>query len=42
MHFFKYDVENEGRRLVPDLFLFLKIALYEIKASGLLLSFNIF
>ena len=28
--------------LVPDLFLFFKKALYEVKAKGLQLSFNIF
>ena len=40
--FFKNHVENEARRLVPDLFLFFKKALYEVKASGLQLSFNRF
>ena len=35
MFFFKNDAENEAGRLVLDLFLFCKIALYEIKASGL-------
>ena len=39
--FFKNHVENEARRLVPDLFLFYKSALCEVKASGLQLSFNI-
>ena len=29
-------------RLVPDLFLFFKIALYEVKASDLQLNLNIF
>ena len=29
-------------RLVPDLFLFFKKALYQVKASGLQVSFNIF
>ena len=34
--------ENVAGRLVPDLFLFfLKKALYEVKESGLQLSFNI-
>ena len=33
--------ENEAGRLVPDLFLFLKKALYEVKASGLQLRFDI-
>ena len=36
------QAENEARRLVPDLFLFFKKALYEVKASGLQLRFNIF
>ena len=40
--FFKNHAGNEARRLVPDLFLFFRIALYEIKATGLKLSFNIF
>ena len=34
--------ENEAGRLVPNLFLFFIKALYEIKASGLQLSFNHF
>ena len=42
MFFFKNHGENEAGRLVPDLFLFLKKALYEDKASGLKLNFNIF
>ena len=40
--FFKNHGENELERLAPDLFLFLKKALYEVKSSGLQLSFNIF
>ena len=40
--FFKNNAEAETGRLVPDLFLFFKIALYEVKASGLEFSFNIF
>ena len=40
--FFKNNAENEAGRLVPDLFLFFKKALYEVKASGLQLSFNHF
>ena len=40
--FVKRHTENETRRLVPDLFLFLEKALYEVKASGLQLSFKIF
>ena len=39
MLFFKNYAENEP---VQDLFLFFKYALYEIKANGVLLSFNIF
>ena len=34
--------KNEAGGLVPDHFLFFKKALYEVKASGLQLSFNIF
>ena len=40
--FFKNYAENEAGRLVPDLFLFFKYAYYEVKASGLQLSFNVF
>ena len=40
--FFKNHTENEVERLVPDLFLFFKQALFEVKASGRYLSFNIF
>ena len=40
--FFKNYAENEAGRLVADLFLFFKKAYYEVKASGLKLSFNIF
>ena len=40
--FFKNDAENGGVKLVPDLLLFLRNALYEVKASGLQLSFNTF
>ena len=40
--FFKTHAENEIERLVSDLFSFSKKALYEVKASGLQLSFNIF
>ena len=39
--FIKNHSENEARKLVPQLFLFFKKALYEVNASGLLLSFNI-
>ena len=38
--FFKNYAENEAGR--PDHFLVLKNAQYEVKASGLELSFNIF
>ena len=41
MFFFKNHTENKAERLVRDLFLFFKKALYEVKASGLQLSFNI-
>ena len=34
--------ENQAGRLVPDLFLFFKKALFEIKASNQHLSFNIY
>ena len=40
--FFKNHKECEAEKLVPDLFLFFKKALHEVKASGLQLSFNIF
>ena len=40
--FFKKYAKNEARRLISDPFLFFKKALYEIKASGLKLGFNIF
>ena len=40
--FFKNYAEIEAVRLVSGLFLFSKKALYEVKASGLQLSFNIF
>ena len=33
--FFKSNSENEAGRLVPELFLFFKKALYEVKASVL-------
>ena len=42
MFFFKNHAENEIGAEVPDLFLFFKKALYEVKASGLQVSFNIF
>ena len=40
--FIRNHAKNEAERLAPDLFLFFKQALYETKASGLQLSFNIF
>ena len=40
--FFKNHAENKAGRLVPDLFLFFEKALYEVKANGLQLEFNIF
>ena len=39
---FKNHAENEAGGLVPDLFLFFKKALYEVKASGMQLNFNMF
>ena len=39
--FFNNHAENEVQRLVPDLFLFFKKALYEEKANGLqLITFD--
>ena len=38
---FKNYAENEAGRLVPDLFLFFKNALFKVKTSGHDLSFNI-
>ena len=40
--FFRNYAENETEKLVPDLFLFFKKALYEVKANGPQLRFNIF
>ena len=40
--FFKNYAENEAGRLVPDLFLLFKNAQYEVKASGMKVSFTIF
>ena len=40
--FFKNHGENEAEKLIPDAFKFFKKALYELKASVLQLSFNIF
>ena len=40
--FFRNHAENLAERLVPNLFLFFKKALYKVNASGLQLSFNIF
>ena len=39
--FLKNYAENEDGELFPDLFSFIKKALYEVNASGLHLSFNI-
>ena len=39
--FFKNHAENEARRLVPDLFLFLKRGLYEVKSCDQHINFNI-
>ena len=38
---FKNHTEYERGRLVPDLFLFFKKGLYEVKPSAVWLSFNI-
>ena len=40
--FLKNYAENKVGRLVPELFLFFKKALYEVNASGMQPSFNIF
>ena len=40
--FLKNNAESEVGRLVPDLFLVFKKALYQVKASGVQLSFNTF
>ena len=42
MFFFENHEENNLGRLVLDLFLFFKIALYKVKAGGEHLSFNMF
>ena len=42
MFFLKTHANNEAMRLFPDLVLFFKKALYEVKASSQQLSFNIF
>ena len=39
--FFKNHAENEARGLVPDLFLFLKRGLCEVKACDPHINFNI-
>ena len=38
--FFKNHAGNEAGMLVPDLLLIFKMALYEVKASGLQFRFN--
>ena len=40
--FFQKSCKNDAGRLLPDLFLIFVKALYEVKASGLHLRFNIF
>ena len=40
--FFENHTENEAGKLVPNLFLFFKKALHEVKISSLQLSFNHF
>ena len=42
MFYFKNHAENEAGRLVPDLFLFSKKALFEVNASNMQLIFNHF
>ena len=42
MFFFKNHGENEAKRIVPNLFLFFKIALYKVKASSATLFFSYF
>ena len=42
MFFFKNYAENKVGRLVVDLFLFFKNASYEVNASGMQSSLNIF
>ena len=39
---FKNHTKNEAGRLVPDLFSFSRKTLYQVKASGLQRSFNVF
>ena len=39
---FKNHAQKEADRLVPDVFLFSRKALHQVKASGLQLSFNKF
>ena len=40
--YFKNQTDNELGRLVSDLSLFFRKVLYEVKASGMQLSFDIF
>ena len=40
--FLKNHAENEAGRLVPDLFLFFKMALYKPKTNDLQLGFTVF
>ena len=40
--FLKNLAENQARKLVPDFFVFLKKALYEVETNGFQLSFNIY
>ena len=42
MKFDKLIENNEAGKLVPDIYLFFKKAIYEVKFSGLHLSFDIF
>ena len=40
--FFKSHAEDEAMRKFPDFFLYFENVLFEVKASGLQLKFNIF
>ena len=42
MFLYKNHAQNDAVTLVPDLFLFFKKALYQVKASRLQLGSNIF
>ena len=40
--FFQNHAGNAAEKLVPDLFLFFKKALFDVKTSDLQLTFNVF